>query len=401
MDIGIDPDQMVRLGSKSTSPTEPLLLKNQSSRTTKRSRTRFALIDYLREHLTDATEQLKQSFGDYFKCSISLENILSQVEFHEHDRHFFDAFHVSEMDDEYTRVGRGGRAACNTYLLHRWVEGKDAGPFGTQGSYPRWQDVWQMSPRSRKEKMISWKHEIIDERITRLAESWETYNKLHKTLRSLQKQSDEQILISKRVIACTTTAASMYAQEIQAAAPAIIIVEEAGEIMESHVLAAMGPSTKQLIQIGDHKQLRPKVKSYKLSVESGKGFDLNRSLFERLVLQKRAHSTLLTQHRMRPEISELIRHNYANLQDAQETKSHPHLRGFQSDVIFVNHSFPEEKNKILVDKLDENSPLSKQNKFEAEMVWKCVRYLGQQGYRTSEIVILTPYLVSTYSYFSI
>jgi superfamily I DNA and/or RNA helicase len=59
--------------------------------------------------------------------------------------------------------------------------------------------------------------------------------------------------------------------------------------------------------IGDHKQLRPKC-SYELSVEQGDGFDLNRSLFERLVLKGFPHVTHAQQHRMRPEISSIIRH---------------------------------------------------------------------------------------------
>lgn len=156
----------------------------------------------------------------------------------------------------------------------------------------------------------------------------------------------------------------------------------------------MGPSTKQLIQIGDHKQLRPKVKNYKLTVEAGHGYDLNRSLFERLILQGRPHCTLLNQHRMRPEISAMIRHNYPALQDAKDTENRPHLLGFQSDVVFVNHNHPEVGINFLVDKLDQGTGSSKQNIYEADMVLKCVRYLGQQHYKTTDIVVLTPYLVS-------
>jgi superfamily I DNA and/or RNA helicase len=35
---------------------------------------------------------------------------------------------------------------------------------------------------------------------------------------------------------------------------------------------------------------------------------------------------------------------------------------------------------------------SKQNQFEVEMVLKIVKYLGQQGYGTDNLVVLTPYL---------
>ena len=41
---------------------------------------------------------------------------------------------------------------------------------------------------------------------------------------------------------------------------------------------------------------------------------------------------------------------------------------------------------------DTTSTSSKKNMFEAKMTLKCVRYLGQQGYRTDNIVVLTPYL---------
>jgi hypothetical protein len=34
----------------------------------------------------------------------------------------------------------------------------------------------------------------------------------------------------------------------------------------------------------------------------------------------------------------------------------------------------------------------KQHRYEVNMVWKIVRYLVQQGYRTENIVVLTPYL---------
>ncbi len=49
------------------------------------------------------------------------------------------------------------------------------------------------------------------------------------------------------------------------------------------------------------------MNDYKLTVEKGEGYDLNRSLFERLVLKGYPHHTLKAQHRMRPEISRLVR----------------------------------------------------------------------------------------------
>lgn len=67
----------------------------------------------------------------------------------------------------------------------------------------------------------------------------------------------------------------MYSNLITAARVDVVMIEEAGEIQESHVLAALTPSVKQLIQIGDHKQLRPKINNFDLTVEKGEGYDLN------------------------------------------------------------------------------------------------------------------------------
>jgi len=156
----------------------------------------------------------------------------------------------------------------------------------------------------------------------------------------------------------------------------------------------LGPKADQLILIGDHKQLRPKVSNYQLSVEKGEGYDLNRSLFERLVLKGFPHQTLTVQHRMRPEISALIRQlTYPDLIDGPKTKGRPDIRGFENgNLIFVSHKKQEDHNPQLGNQDGLTYKSSKQNTFEAEMVLKCVRYLGQQGYGTDKIVILTPYL---------
>jgi hypothetical protein len=68
--------------------------------------------------------------------------------------------------------------------------------------------------------------------------------------------------------------------------------------------------------IGDHKQLRLKISNYLLSVEKGSGYDLNRSLFERLVGFGYPYCTLAKQHRMVPEILCLVRNlTYPDLMD--------------------------------------------------------------------------------------
>jgi hypothetical protein len=111
-------------------------------------------------------------------------------------------------------------------------------------------------------------------------------------MKSLDDKRWERILGTARIIGCTTTGAASYRESLAAAKPGIVMVEEAGEILEAHVLSSLSPVTKQLVMIGDHKQLRPKVETYELSVQAGTGHSLNVSLFERLVLGGYPHATL-------------------------------------------------------------------------------------------------------------
>jgi AAA domain len=122
---------------------------------------------------------------------------------------------------------------------------------------------------------------------------------------------------------------------------------QAGEVREADVLTSLTDKTKHVIQVGDHKQLRPKAEAYNLTVEARRGYDHNVSQFERLVTgeQPLPSVCLKVQHRMRPEISQLIRAcTYPELQDHESVLNRPHLKGLKSgcSVVFINHTEPEE-----------------------------------------------------------
>ncbi|KAJ1631316.1 hypothetical protein T492DRAFT_870070 [Pavlovales sp. CCMP2436] len=134
-----------------------------------------------------------------------------------------------------------------------------------------------------------------------------------------------------RVIGFTTTGAAKYRSLLEAVAPAVLIVEEAAEVLtvrkhpraqvlEAHVLAAIVPSIQHMILIGEHQQLRPKVESWDLAQRH----QLAVSMFERLVSNGLPRVTLTTQHRMRPEFSRLLRPAiYRELHDAPCTHGRP------------------------------------------------------------------------------
>lgn len=391
LDIGIPAGQMLRLGGKSTSRTECMSLYNQST-TFRQTKASWAAIDQLKAKTEAHATRLSRAFDIYKSTNLRRADLMEYLEFLPDGADFYDAFTVPEAEDGLTMIGAGGKAVNDSYLFDRWSNGQDAGIFS--GKVPdNVRHIWEMPVSARQVSLSSWKLEILKEKVDELYAMAEQYNEAQGEQDRMFKKGNAEIITSRRVIACTTTAAAKYAQELHAASRDVILVEEAGEILESHILTSFGPQTQQLVLIGDHKQLRPKVNSHDLSVEKGDGYDLNRSLFERLILKRFPHETLTQQHRMRPTISALVRSlTYPDLTDAPGTLSRPDLRGFQNNLMFISHDSPEDDAKDKANWKDMSSVSSKQNRFEVDMVLKCVRYLAQQGYGTDNIVVLTPYL---------
>lgn len=391
---GIPASSIVRLGSKSNANTRALTIREQPNNYKMTGQT-WAMIQEQKAEEESYHDALITKMSSFASTRLSEQMLLDFLEFSD-DSEYFDAFVVPNNEDGMTVMGKKNKRVDKYYLVKRWVKGENAGVFSDHAmqTYPH---VWNVQPQIRLGLQTQWNRTILEERVTEISTLADKYNKCRAQIDRLFREKNFHVLRQKRIIGCTTTAAAMYTDEIRKASPGIVLVEEAGEILESHILTALTPATKQLILIGDHKQLRPKVNNYALTVEKGDGYNLNVSLFERLVLSGVPHTTLSKQHRMRPEISSLVRSlTYPELEDAEKTQGRPDLRGFQSNVIFVSHSRPELNAIKIADRRDGGANSSKENLYEAEMVLKCVRYLGQQGYGTEDIVVLTPYLGQLY-----
>lgn len=380
MDIGIPDDSIVRLGGKSSEKTKKLRLTEQNSNG------RNPL--FSQTHVNAGRKLMGDAWNDLQICTKRLQapkvdtrEILQFLEFEHRD--FHGAFDVSNK----------GQTIDPRYLVDRWIAGRNAGIFQSEIRQEH-VHVWQIDPDTRKAYVSKWSEASTRENIADVASIFEQYNGIARDVDDYYYYGKNAALLkNKRLIGCTTTAAAKSIKALTAARPTVILVEEAGEVLESHVLAAMTQDTKQLVMIGDHQQLRPKIHSHRLTVEMGEGYDLNMSLFERLVKNNFPHTTLTTQHRMCPQISHLIRKlTYPNLRDAAKTRRRPRLLGFQKRIIFASHSHPETHFSQITERRDPTTKGTRQNPFEVQMVLKCVRYLAQQGYGTDKIVVLTPYL---------
>ena len=188
----------------------------------------------------------------------------------------------------------------------------------------------------------------------------------------------EGILKNVDVIGMTTTGAAKHRLTLQEIKPRIVIVEEAAEVLEGHVITALSSGTDHLILIGDHKQLKPNPAVYELA----RHYNLDVSLFERMVNNGLTCHSLSTQHRMRPEIADIMRIIYPKLDDDMSVQRYDSITGIQHNVYFIDHQEPESGNDEL------KSP---SNQHEADFVAALCRYLLLQGYRGDNITVLTMY----------
>ncbi|KAM0429739.1 hypothetical protein ACHAPT_006345 [Fusarium lateritium] len=396
MDMGVSADQMVRLGSKSTEATKRTLLREYDQQR------RYWLTHEqktIRNNLQAESTKIGNELEDYSKKlsdhRINAADILEYLEFSEDFTFAWSAFQVPEDDDGFQLMGANNKALTADDLYDIWrQDGQISRIGGLRDSLdPSGQAVWDLRPQDRQHLHAKWWYAVRAEQTATFVELSQRYSQIDTEIKSIRNESGRKVLKDKRVIACTTTAAAMQQSIIETANPDVILVEEAGEILEAHVITALSPSVKQIILIGDHKQLRPKVSDYKLTKEKGEGYDLNVSLFERLVCQGRHFTTLQEQHRSHPDISIYPRMlAYPELKDMPATHDRAPIRGLKSRVTFMHHQHPEDSMADVAERRDPTAKASKRNQFEAAMVLKMVKFLGQQGYKTENMVVLTPYL---------
>ncbi|KIL62527.1 hypothetical protein M378DRAFT_128690 [Amanita muscaria Koide BX008] len=256
--------------------------------------------------------------------------------------------------------------------------------------------VWNLSWIERQKLNEYWRDRTKERMNQEHLLEFEDLRKKHgEALQMFNEEKNEirrNLLRNVKIIGCTTTGAAKFASLLKGVAPKVMLVEEAGQVMEAHILGSLVPSIEHLIMIGDPLQLRPTLNNYKLSMDSQSGsrmYKFDMSLMERLSTSGFPMSRIDIQRRMRPEISQLIRGVlYPTLEDHDLVKKYPNVRGFNRNVFFLNHEHRENDG-------NEEDSTSKYNTYEVQMIRDMILYLlRRQGCysRDGDIVVLCAYL---------
>ncbi|XP_013414142.1 NFX1-type zinc finger-containing protein 1-like [Lingula anatina] len=261
-------------------------------------------------------------------------------------------------------------------VLHQASCGDD---YMTEEEAESIENLWVLSIADRWRLYRYWKRLFYEDIFQRLQYKIIEYNRTRLALQEIYDDLDFQLLQNMHILGMTTTGAAKYHHILRRLRPRIVIVEEAAEVFESHIVTTLTEGCEHLILIGDHQQLRPNPAVYALA----KKFNLEISLFERMVRNGMHCDRLAIQHRMRPEISRLLVPDiYDHLLDHESVRHYVNVRGIEENLFFIDHNFQEES--------DDDSK-SHSNKHEASFLAALCQYLINQGYSKSQITILTTY----------
>lgn len=233
--------------------------------------------------------------------------------------------------------------------------------------------VYQLLQSKLRETSVTKFREILQEAVGHAKQ--QKVNKWFGDLSVLEKKAIN-------IIGCTTTGLTKYRGFLAATGARVLLIEEAAETREPNVTSALFPSLDRLILVGDHQQLPPQCDIARLG---GEPFNLNISLFERLVRNRLPYTMLNRQRRMAPELRYIVQKYYPDLKDhplVKDNANRPLVPGMGTRRSwFFTHEWPEAT----------DADNSKFNHQEAQMVVAFLKYLVQNGVKPAEITVLTYY----------
>ena len=245
-------------------------------------------------------------------------------------------------------------------------------------------DIYRLETKDRWRLYRLWRKRAEEHHQKLFLTRQNEYDQAVEREQEIIRMEEYEVLRKACVIGMTTTCAAKYRSILKEIRPRIVIVEEAAEVLEAHIIASLTPGCQHLILIGDHQQLRPTPAVHDLA----KRYKLDVSLFERMVNVGIQCEMLNVQHRMRPEIATLMKHIYDDLENHESVEKYEDIKGMKKNMFFINHNYMEDSC---------NQSHSHVNEHEAKFLVALCRHLMQQGYRADQITLLTTYTGQMYA----
>jgi hypothetical protein len=170
------------------------------------------------------------------------------------------AFAIPEIGDGFEFVGQGDNAIQPDYLFDQWCRGRTPEGYAEQIKLR----LWTLAYSERMAQLREWEEGIRAPIRQSIFDHLEHIRFCTEEINYLHGKVDQARLARANIIGCTTWGAIKYADLLFSQDIHVVMAEEAAEILEAYVMAALTLKTQHLSLIGDHRQLRPKVKNYNL-----------------------------------------------------------------------------------------------------------------------------------------
>ena len=208
-------------------------------------------------------------------------------------------------------------------------------------------------------------------------------SKNYREIRELEQRITDDVLSGAEVLCSTNIGAGHFT--IAKRKFSIVLIDEATQATEPSALVPIVKGARQLILVGDHRQLPPTVTSRRAE-EGG----LNIPLFERLLSNGIPAHMLTTQYRMHPTIREFpsARFYENRLEDGCTSSQRPPVAGF----LWPDWDKPVSFVPVHGSEIEEEAGSSRSNMDEAAIVIKIVNDLLAPGdIQADDIGVISPY----------
>lgn len=242
-------------------------------------------------------------------------------------------------------------------------------------------DLYSLNPDQRWRMYYNSVAAMQNELTIKMNGLLDQHNTTNQELNEVATSIDGDVMRTVRVVGVTTTTAARRHDLMRKLLSSIVIVEEAAEVLEAHIVSSLTHHCQHLILIGDHKQLRPTAAHYKLA----RDYNLEISLFERMIRNGLHARTLTTQRRMRPDfVSLIVPSIYDRLDSHPTVYNYPDVIGMKNNIFFYTHDVFEDSEGM-------EDSWSHRNTLEAKWCVALANYLRQMKYSHDEITILATY----------
>ncbi|KAJ9315563.1 hypothetical protein DTO271D3_4136 [Paecilomyces variotii] len=345
----------------------------------------------------DLHRKLEEIEEDFNRLRLKKKISGARLKYHLHNEHSYHYRNLFGLDEDGFREARNDENPGAN--INKWLHG---GARGSPIIRPLEQleslNLFHISRDERQALYNHWIGEIRENLHDQVVQLSSDHCNAKAEFDGVRDELNLRCLNQADIIGLTTTGLARNMNMLRRLQSKVMLCEEAGEVLEAHLLTALLPSIEHLILIGDHLQLPPKAQNYDLSRENpheGEQYSLDVSLFERLVMPTDVmgsglpFSTLETQRRMHPSIAQLIRDTlYPKLSDAPSVSEYPEVIGVKKRLFWLDH-----RNLEMDASNIDAMATSHWNQYEIDMTTGLVNHLIRQGtYKSTDIAVLTPYL---------